>query len=343
MNSLIIASLTSVIWLVASPRPSDELRRDRLPADVDFVVHVDIESFKSTQLWKHISEHSQDLDIDIDELDEVKEELGIDPLTDVKSVTLYKIESEEDPTVVLLSSNSKVDEAILKHKNEHGYKRIVSSGIELHSWADDDDEDERMFAYVHAVGEDRVVVLASNEQSAVRAARVLRGEDPNHSSAGTLLTLAPAKGSFMYFAATEIPHLDELKPASQVFGLAQGIQVDFGEAGGLLQAHMGMMTRSQKDAIDVSNVINGLISIARLAGDEMGDAIELLTGIRLSTRGTEVTLDFEFGVDRLIEILSSYDEEERADSKARDHDDDEDEDADNGPRHPVKIHKSKKK
>jgi hypothetical protein len=311
MNQILLASLS---WLAASLHPTDELKRERLPADVDFVVHIDVEGFKATQLWKQFSEKSQDLHFDIDELDEVRDELGIDPLTDVRAVTLYKIESEEDPTVVLFSSTPKIDEALAKHQKEHSYRKIISSGIELHTWGEGDstDDDDRMFAYVHPAGDERIVVVASSEQSAVHAARVLRGEDPSHASAGTLLTLAPAKGSFLYVAATEIPHLNELKPASQVFGLAQGIQVDLGEAGGFLRAHMGVTTASAEDAINISNVINGLVSLARLAGNEVGELLELLTGIRLNTRGSEVLFDYEFAVDRLVEILETLHDEDQA-------------------------------
>lgn len=320
--------LASLVWLAnpLAPSASDELKRERLPADVDFVIHLDMEALRSTELWKHVSEQSEDFDLDIDELDDIRREFGIDPLTDVRALTLYKVESEEEPTVVLFSSNSRVDEALEKLQLEDGYRRLVSSGIELHTWSDDSDDDEdRMFAYVHAIGAERVVVLAANERSAVRAARVLRGEDPSHASAGTLLTLAPARGSFMYVAAAEIPSFDddEDSPASQIFGLAQGIQFDVGEAGGYLRAHMGLITNSAEDALNISNVINGLISMARLWGSELGEAVEFLTGVRLSSRGTEVTVDWEFAVERMIEIFESvsdeYDLGERAEAKEHRH------------------------
>jgi hypothetical protein len=331
MKKLLLASLA---WLAASAHPSDELRRERLPADVDFVVHIDVEGFKQTQLWKHVREEGEDMDLDIEELDDIREDFGIDPLTDVRAITLYKVESEEEPTVVLFSSNAKVDEALVRLQKEREYRRVVSSGIELHTWSDSGDDDECAYAYVHAVGAERVVVLASSESSAVRAARVLRGQDPSHASAGTLLTLAPARGSFLYLAAAEIPHLHEFTPASPILGLAQGIQVDLGEAGGFLRAHMGVTTGSPQDALDISNVVNGLMSIVRLAGAEAGEALELLTGLRLSTRGSEVTVDFEFAVDRLLEIARSYDEDER---ERATEDDEEGEHERREPRKKVKV------
>jgi hypothetical protein len=307
MKSLLLATAG---WLFLSAPPADELKRDRLPADVDFVVHLDLEGFKQTELFKQALSKG-DMDFDLDELGEIEEEFGIDPLTDVRAVTLFKVKSEEDPTVVLFSSTDKVDQALERLKREGGYHPVHSGGIHLHTWGDDGDDGERMFAYVHApAGAERVVVLASNEASALRAARVLRGEEASHARAGTLLTLAPTRGSFLYVAAAEIPGLDDFTPASQVIGLAQGIQLDLAEAGGYLRAHMGVTTGSPEDALNISSVANGLISLAKLAGAEAGEALELLTGLRLNTRGSEVMLDFEFEVQRLLEILAALDEDD---------------------------------
>ena len=50
------------------------------------------------------------------------------------------------------------------------------------------------------------------------------------------------------------------------------------------------------------------MSLVRLAGAEAGEALELLTGLRLNTRGSEVLVDFEFGVQRLMQILQSLDD-----------------------------------
>src|SRR5262245_41275650 len=99
--------LASAAWLThlapsftattSTPARSDELKRERLPADVDFVVHIDLEGFKQTELWKHISEKSGGLEAEIDELHEIRTRFGIDPLTDVRAVTLFKTQGEEDP------------------------------------------------------------------------------------------------------------------------------------------------------------------------------------------------------------------------------------------------------
>lgn len=314
MKSLLLLPLLLLPPVASAPAP-DGLRRERLPADVDLVVHLDLETFKATELWRRVSASAEgaELRTELGELQEIEERFGIDPFTDVRAVTLFKVKSEEEPTVVLFSTSERVDGALKRFQAEPGYARVLEGGIELHTWREDDDEDdegdeehETVFAYLHAgPGAERVVALSATRASALRTARVLRGEDVSHAKAGTLLNLAPARGSFLYVAAAEIPHLDDIPPASQFFGLAQGLQLDLGEAGGLLTGHMGLSAASNEDAYDLSGVINGVVSLARLAGREAGEALELLSGLRVGTRANVVTLDFEYDVARLFEILEA--------------------------------------
>lgn len=284
----------------------DLLRRERLPAEVDFVMHLDLEGFKTTRLYQMVLAN-EDMQADFDELGEIEERFGLDPLRDVRALTLYKVEREEEPTVVLLSTSTKVDAALEKLQKERGYRRLAEGAIELHTWKEESHDDESVFAYLHGSGEERVVVLASKRESAVRAARVLRGEEPSLARTGTGLAVNPAAGSFLYMSASDLAEMDEFAPASQVFGLAQGLQFDVGEAGGFLRAHVGVTTANADDAFELANVVNGFVSLARLAGREAGEALELLTGLKVQSRGTSVTLDFEYELERLVELLRTLD------------------------------------
>ena len=303
MNALLL----SLPLLFASGSIGDQLRKDRLPADVDFVMHLDLEGLKATELWK-LAQQGGELHAELDELKEVEQRFGLNPLTDVRAVTLYKVEQEEDPTVVLLSTSAKVDAALEKLRSERGYQRLSEGKIELHTWREKDQDDEKVFAYLHGSGDERVVVLASKRASALHAARVLRGEEASLARAGNGLLVTPAAGSFLYMSAASLSSLDEFAPASHVLGLAQGLQFDVGEAGGLLKAHLGLAAADADKAFHLSNTVNGLISLAYLAGQELGEALELLSGLKVRAQGTKVTMDFEFELDRLVEILRALDE-----------------------------------
>ena len=202
MNALLL----SLPLLFSSGSIGDPLRKDRLPADVDFVVHLDLEGFKATELWR-LAKEGEDLHAELAELDrlvghcqldkkvrrgatrfilprrvgvgvaelaeleEVEERFGLNPLTDLRAITLYKVEQEEDPTVVLLSTSAKVDAALERLRDERGYQRQSEGKIELHTWKERNQDDEMVFAYLHGSGDERVVVLASKRESARPARR----------------------------------------------------------------------------------------------------------------------------------------------------------------------------
>src|SRR5262249_48071242 len=122
-----------------------------------------------------------------------------------------------------------------------------------------------------------------------------------------------AAGSFLYVAAAHLPNIAEHTPASQFFGLAQGIQVDLGEAGGFLRAHMGLTTQSPDTASQLARMVDGLIAFGSLMSDKLGSAVELLRALRLDSHDSEVTVDFDIAVQRLMQILTSLGDEDHGD------------------------------
>jgi hypothetical protein len=282
----------------------DALDRSRLPADVDLVVHIDLEGLRSTQIWRFL-EDEVDIEAEIGELDEVRERFGVDLVHDVKSVTIYKTKGEEDPTAALLRFSPVLDQALSVLEREPGYRAVTQDGIPLHSWSDGGEESVDAYAYVHALaGGDRMVVFSERVTNAVEAARVLRGEARNLAQSKTpALAVQPAPGSFLYVSASEFPGIEDT-PASQLFGLAQGIQLDLGEAGGFLNVHAAVTT---EQAQDVAGMLNGMIAMGNLVSGQFGEASEvfrgLLRAVRVSALGSEVTVDFQYSVQALLEDM----------------------------------------
>ena len=111
----------------------------------------------------------------------------------------------------------------------------------------------------------------------------------------------------------EFPGLGaEFSPASQVFGLAQGIQLDLGEAGGLLQVRASVVTRTPEEAQSVAAVIYGVIGLGHLASGEFGEAAELVQGmlrsLRVNAIDNEVTLDFQYSVSSLLSTIQAIEQ-----------------------------------
>jgi len=291
----------------------DELRPERVPAGANFVLYFDVENFKRTSLWKLVQANQAELDVDddLEELDEFRREFGIDPLTDVKSVLVYGTKGDDEPSAIQIVVNDKVDQAIAALRQREGYKALSHEGYLIHSFGDGGGD--RVHAYVQELrGGDRVIVLSEDIESVHESALVLNGEAKSLSGSGSGLQLAPRPGSFLHVAATDISDLDDFAPASQVFGLAQGIQLDFGEAGGSLFANLTLTTESPDTAMDVAGVVQGLMAMARLAlmgQDEIpAEARQLLNALQVNTRGNAVSIDFEFSTAALLQLMQSVEE-----------------------------------
>jgi hypothetical protein len=298
---------------------TEELKPERLPADVQFVLHLDVESLMSTDLGRLILETRHQPGSDLGDLDELETKLGIDFLRDVHAITLYQNQGEEEPTVALFATSLAVDNALAAAGAEKRVQRVLEDGMELLLLKEDG---ESMVVYAHPpVGDRRTVVVASSKEKAMAAARVLRGQTPNHLSGGGKLQLTPAPGSFLYVSTGQLPDFmgGDDSPASHVLGLAQGIQVDLGEAGGFLTAHLALLTEMPERAREVANIVQGFVSLGTLAlRGEAEELMELLRELRVSSTGNEVAIDFRYASRRLVEILKSvesgshghYDEDE---------------------------------
>ena len=306
MTRLILT--TAAALALASASLADELRRSSIPADASMVLHFDFEGFRRTSLWQMLLEH-EDFDIaaELDELEDIRREFGIDPLTDVRSVTVYGRDDAE-PHAALVTVNDRIDTALHRMRDEEDYRSFRSGGLDLHSW---DDGGDSVFAYVHPLRSgDRVLVLSDSPERVIDGARVLAGERESLADVrAPRLDVRPNRGSFLYVAAADLPSLHDIEPASQLFGLAQGIQFDLGEAGGLLFAQLAVVTESDEDARNLADMGQGLIAMARLVASGQAEipdvAIDTLDSIQINRRGNEISVGFELDVRRVMDELEA--------------------------------------
>src|SRR5262249_9923842 len=161
------------LLLVAPPAMADGLQRNRVPAGVRWVAHLDVEALKSSTLYGVVHEEAgkngaNEMDAG---LAQIRLEVGLDPTVDFKSVTVYGTSKSEKGCVALLTGNAKVDDALVKLKTEQNYRTTPVQSYMLHTWGDDH---ETWYAYVvHKDGADERVVLASQDSN-----ELVRGISP---------------------------------------------------------------------------------------------------------------------------------------------------------------------
>jgi hypothetical protein len=301
------------LLVIAPAAMADGLQKNRVPAGVRWVAHLDVEALKSSTLYEVVHEEAgsrgaNELDAG---LSQFKQFAGLDPTVDFKSVTIYGTSKSEKSCVALLSGNAKVDDALAKMKTEANYHTTPVQSYMLHTWGDDR---ETWYAYVaRKDGADERVVLASQDSTELARgiALVEQGGESLADAGRSDLSVKPARGSILFAAAsTDLIDLGGDRPASAIARLARTVVLDVGEDRGTLWAHAVMDARTPEDAQRIQQVLQGAVALAGLVGgDEHEEARttvqHLADSLHVNLSDTRVDASFRYDTRELFAELKS--------------------------------------
>jgi len=150
--------LNSPVALAPVPAASD-LDVTRISADATWVIHVDAEALRATDLWRVFRDEMRvggALDLDQDELDEWRDferEFGIRPLEDVDAITVSGSGDLGDDPVIMIETDEILDRALSVLQQKGEYRSFDRDGVTLHGWERDGDDGA---FYIHKDGRRRL-------------------------------------------------------------------------------------------------------------------------------------------------------------------------------------------
>lgn len=280
-----------------------------LPAETRFVVHVDLHRLEATRLFAAATgPEGKALGFDPDGLDEAREELGIDPLKDIRSVTIFGTLENEEEAVLLVRGTRKLDHALEQFASKTKHERVEAEGLVVDVFHGDANP-TYVYTQVPEDGDEEIVVASNTRKELVRAALVLQGRRTSLAQAdGPHLDLDVPSSAFLHVAFTgPIPGLERLGPDSEVFRLVHSGFLTLGEEQGNLALHVGVRTGESQDAEDVVDAIEGFRAFGRLllrrVEDAPPEARDLLQSVKVARSGNLVTLDLSYPVEDMLRVL----------------------------------------
>ena len=296
---------TALVVLGGNTRAED-LRRDFVAADARWVVHVDLQSVIGSDIFKMLNTEGDF----IEEMEEVRSELGIDPREDVYSVTVYGTTASEDQAVVLIHASDRIDAALERAKAE-GVHAFEHAGYKMYGFEDED--------FVGSLLEkrdgSRLVALSSGKDRLVHAIEVLRGRADGLDDVGNGGLVANARqGAFVYVSAdTSLLPLEDIEPVSNVAKLVRGLEFELGQNDSLLFARASIDTKSSDDALKVNQVLQGATALLSLVPDDGDKDLkkikELARSVQIFLRGSVVTVEFQHEAEALLREFKDDDGE----------------------------------
>ncbi|MHC4446368.1 MAG: hypothetical protein ACYSXF_00995 [Planctomycetota bacterium] len=332
MNKL-IAPLVAAAAL-CHPAAAGTLKHDWVAADAQWLIHVDVEAFTASTFGSTLLQHAEELHVDLGGLDEMKEEIGLDPRTDLMSVTAYGTTGDiEEDAAIIAVTNAKADEALARFKahEDTEVREIRLDGHTVHVFSDGDEQH-----YLHLRETDdpdrRLVVICGDKHVLADALDVLDGNKPSMSRGRSSFLVSRAKrGSFVFIAARDVDGFPEIEPASEIIRLADGFAVDIGEKEDVVYGQATVSAENEQTARDIADVVTGMIALGRLLGSqepELEPLRELAQALAVTADGTRISIRLQYDSQQLVEELKAVAEHEH--DLFDDGDCDDDDDGDNG-------------
>lgn len=298
--------------LLAAPASAGDLIQELIPADARWVAHVDVEGFLRSTFWTTLRAEPE-IAAELDQhLAEAREQFGFDPLDLVKSVTAYGSTENPEQAVAALVVSEAADGllAMLRTQPMHSKEELAGHAIDV--WSEG--EGESVFCLVREFEgvSNRLVFLSDSRERLKHGIDVLEGraQDVTQTS-GPRLAIDPQKNSFLFVETGEdIPGLDNVAPVSAIAALAKGLRFEFGEAAGQLFADLRVMTLDAKGAQEVHAVLQGASALLNLVMPKEipAEVRGLLRGLRFSTNGNQVGIEFRHDSLELVRVLRTLKE-----------------------------------
>jgi hypothetical protein len=287
------ATLTTATAVTAAP-----LDKTIVPADADWVAHIDMEAAMASSIYR-IMRDQPDFRADVDEaVAEVKAMFGVDPLKELKDITVFGMGSEEDDIVAVMSTTDALDGVVAQLEG-----MIASEGGELKTIDADgktiitlEDGDEVNYACIirGAMPGTRSVYFAPDLDRLLAGMKVKEEKAPSlMGSDNPLASETPGGGAIFWAAVGDISSLPDADEAAMFTQYARQISIEVGES--MNQAYVAATTRTAtlEDADNVMAVMNGLLAMGKIAATqdpEMKELVGLLDGLRMEQQGTKVSL-----------------------------------------------------
>jgi hypothetical protein len=294
---------------LAAPASSDVLDKARVPARARALVHVDVEALLASQVVRELEQADPDMKIDFDLGEATPLLKGVRPLQDVRSVTLFAVDPQQERFGVVLRTSDKADALLKVAIATDAYELVPLAGWQVHSWKDGE---QRVFgAVVPLQGTGDRLVLMSNDADLMGAGiAALDGSGKTLKGRGQgQLAARPEPGTILFLASDiSLAELSREDPTSSVARLVQGGVLQLGEVQGEVFANMAVVTESPEDALRVQQVMQGVTALASLVSEEaeQGQALQRLVGaLRFHTTGSQLFAEFRYELTSLIRDMQA--------------------------------------
>ena len=271
------------------------LQKSIIPEDADWVIHLDLEKFSSTQFGDQLLNNENIFGL-TQKNARFHDKYQIDILKDIKGFTVYGSGKDEENSVVCLRGN--FDQAYLLGllAEEDSHKEIQHGNFTVHTWN------------YHEAGvfvDDNLTLIAHDVTAIRKALDVIAGKKANITTSSLMSTMNEIPPNVFFTAlARDISELAEHESDVFIFKKAESALFTLTEEKEYINLSLNFTVKTLEDARNMESVIRGLISLAKMQMEEaQRDVLRPLDDIGISSEGKKIRVELSYPIQEMIDIL----------------------------------------
>ncbi|MBL7132908.1 MAG: hypothetical protein ISS78_02310 [Phycisphaerae bacterium] len=291
LTAIVCITLFSSASLFGGP-----LRKQQVSANAKWVAHLSVEDLVKSGMGKYILEKANGEQSIEARMNAFAKLFGLNPLTDLESITLYAENFEPSGGVAIIQAKMDQEKLLQLLLLNKGYVKSKYGDRPVHRWIQKRKGKKDNGVRFGTFYSDKVVVIARTEQVLKHAIDVLDGKAANFSKAKTDFLPKAPKGTFLIAAATDLPTKIHKRRAAMLKNISAGWLVA-GQGDKTVFLKASVTANTEDNAALIQQVANGFLALAQLklnqqqtAQGKTGKPLSLLKAVKVTVKGVSVQL-----------------------------------------------------
>lgn len=278
------------------------LNKTEIPADAKWVAHLDLDVLCTAKFGDLLKTELTNGPARA-KLDAVKVLFSFDPLTDLKSLTLYGCGAGKENAVVLVRGAFDQEKLLVLLRANDTYKQDNHNGHILHNWTD---QKANMPAEPHwgSFAGKGLAIIAATRANLTAALDVLDGGKPCMTGAEPIGRLVPTEQGLLLLAATDgLPQGQDNQPQAVMLKNANGIRIALKEVAGVLQLNALIEGKTLEAATAIQQILQGLVSFVALNQNGDPALLKIAQSVKIALNGQSIELTAACAAENLMGLL----------------------------------------
>jgi len=265
--------------------------------DAKFLVHLDLDAFRASKIGTATLKKIRESE-GREKLDALVELIEFDPLSAIHGATMFGNGEEDNGILVVKHKANSAKLLAFMKLNEH-YRKTEHGKHEIHGAGDRSDGERGYISFVNQ----STAVLAPNRELAGLGIDLINGKGAATKVPSSLERVANKTKNAFLVAYADIENLKDHIDNETVKQMAKRVACSLGESDEKFILSISVDALDADAAENMENMINGLIGFASLNQDENSEVKDILKGFKVTRNGSNVSVYFSIGMDKLFELI----------------------------------------